>query len=416
MNKELDRLLPEDIIEPVQYSDWAAPVVPVMKADKSVRLCGDYKLTVNQVATLDRYPIPRMEDLYAQLGKGSMYSKLDMRHAYEQIELHPSSRKFVTINTPRGLFSHTRLPYGVSSALGIFQRVMDSLLKGIPNTMVYLDDILVTGPTEEEHLQTLELVFKRLAQAGFRLKASKCSFLSEKVEYLGHRINAEGIHSSGTTLSAIREAPAPTNLTELRSYLGMVNHYGRFLPNLATVLAHMHQLFRKDTKWYWMKAQQEAFDRTKEMLSSPQVVTHFDSSKALILTCDASQYGIGSVLAHVMEDGTERPIAYHSRSLSPAEKNYAQIDKEGLAVIDGLKKFHQYLWGRKFTIVTDHKPLLRRNKGCSANVVSTDAALGVDTGCIRIPDSPQTEPKHSPSRRSQPPSSRWRSETRTCPS
>ena len=358
VNKELDRLLSEDIIEPVQYSDWAAPVVPVMKADKSVRLCGDYKLTVNQVATLDRYPIPRMEDLYAQLGKGSMYSKLDMRHAYEQIELHPSSRKFVTINTPRGLFTYKRLPYGVSSAPGIFQRVMDSLLKGIPNTMVYLDDILVTGPTEEEHLQTLELVLERLAQAGFRLKAAKCSFLSDEVEYLGHRIDAEGIHSSGTTLSAIREAPAPTNLTELRSYLGMVNHYGRFLPNLATVLAPMHQLLRKDTKWYWRKAQQEAFDRTKEMLSSPQVVTHFDSSKALFLTCDASPCGNGSALARVMEDGTERPIACNSRSLSPAEINYAQIDKEGLAVIDGQKKFHQYLWGRNLTIVTDHKPLL----------------------------------------------------------
>jgi hypothetical protein len=126
VNKELDRLLAEDIIEHVQYSDWAAPVVPVMKADKSVRLCGDYKLTVNQVATLDKYPIPRMEDLYAQLGKGSLYTKLDMRHAYEQIELHPDSRKFVTINTPRGLFTYKRLPYGVSSAPGIFQRVMDS--------------------------------------------------------------------------------------------------------------------------------------------------------------------------------------------------------------------------------------------------------------------------------------------------
>ena len=175
-----------------------------------------------------------------------------------------------------------------------------------------------------------------LAQAGFCLKASQCSFLSEEVEYLGHR-------NSIFRYLAIREAPAPTNLTELRSYLGMVNHYGRFLPNLATVLAPMHQLLRKDTTWYWRKAQQETFDRTKEMLRSPQVVTHFDSTKALILTCDASPYGIGSVLAHVMEDGTERPIAYHSRSHSHAEKNYAQIDKEGFAVIGGLKKSHQYL-------------------------------------------------------------------------
>ena len=124
VNKELDRLLSEDIIEPVQYSDWAAPVVPVMKADKSIR--GDYKFTMNQVTTMDSYPIARMEDLYAQLGKGNMYSKLDIRHAYEQIELHQSSRKFVTINTPRRLFTYKRLQYGVSSAPGIFQRVMDA--------------------------------------------------------------------------------------------------------------------------------------------------------------------------------------------------------------------------------------------------------------------------------------------------
>ena len=207
---QIDRLPAEDIIEPVQYSDWAAPVVPVMKADKSVRLCGDYKLTLNQVAKLDRYPIPRIEDLYAQLGNGTTYTKLDMRHAYEQIQLHPDSRKYVTINTPRGLFTYKRLLYGVSSAPGIFQRVMDSLLKDIPNTMVYLDDVLVTGPTEDEHLQTLDRVLERLVQAGFRLKESKCQFLSDEVDYLGHRIDVEGIHPSGETLSAVRDAPAPT--------------------------------------------------------------------------------------------------------------------------------------------------------------------------------------------------------------
>ena len=358
VDKELDRLLADDIIEPVQYSDWATPVVPVMKADKSVRLCGDYKLTVNQVAKLDRYPIPRIEDLYAQLGNGTSYTKLDMRHAYEQIELHPESRKYVTINTPRGLFTYKRLPYGVSSAPGIYQRVMDSLLKGIKNTMVYLDDVLVTGRTNEEHLQTLDLVMERLMSAGFCLKRQKCHFMVEEVEYLGHRIDALGIHPSGHALVAVRDAPAPVNVAELRSYLGMVNHYGRFVSNLSTVLAPLHQLLRKETRWRWSKAQQDAFAQTKEMLSTPQVMTHFDSSKPLVLTCDASPYGVGAVLAHAFDDRVERPIAYYSRSLSAGEKNYAQIDKEGLAVIAGLTKFHQYLWGRPFLIVTDHKPLL----------------------------------------------------------
>ena len=309
VDKEIYRLLAEDIIEPVQYLDWAAPVVPVMKADKSVRLCGDYKLTVNQVAKLDRYPIPRIEDLYAHLGNGTTYTKLDMRHAYEHILTVGSTSP----STRHEVFSHTS-DYRTECHQ-------------------HLDDVLVTGPTEDEHLQTLDRVLERLVQAGFRLKESKCQFLSDEVDYLGHRIDAEGIHPSGETLSSVRDAPAPTNITELRSYLGMLNHYGRFLPNLATMLAPMHQLLKKDTKWYWRKTQQEAFNKTKEMLSSP-LMTHFDSSKPLVLTCDASPYGIGSVLAHVMEDGAEKPIAYHSRSLSHAEKNYAQIDKEGLSQWD----------------------------------------------------------------------------------
>ena len=173
----------------MQYSDWAAPVVPVMKADKTVRLCGEYKLTVNQVAKLDRYLLLRIEELHAQLGNGTTYTKVDMRHAYEQIEFRPESRNYVPINTRRGLFTYKRLPYGVSSAPGIFQRVMDSLLKGIPNTMLYLDDVLVTGPTDDEHVQTLDRVMKRLVRAGFCTMESKCQFMSSEVEYLGHRID-----------------------------------------------------------------------------------------------------------------------------------------------------------------------------------------------------------------------------------
>ena len=184
VSNELDRLLAEDIIEPVQYSEWAAPIVPVMKADRTVRICGDYKLTVNQLAKLDRYPIPRIEDLYAQLGKGTYYTKLDMRYAYEQIALHPDCHKYVTINTHRGLFTYKRLPYGVLS---------------------------------------------RLEQAGFRLKKSECSFMASEVQYLGHKIDQEGIHAHGDTLKAVQDAPVPTIVSELRLYLGMVNHYGRFL-------------------------------------------------------------------------------------------------------------------------------------------------------------------------------------------
>ena len=182
--------------------------------------------------------------------------------------------------------------------------------------------------------------------------------MASKVQYPGHKIDTQGIHAFGDTLKAVQDAPAPTNVTELRSYLGMVNHYGRFLPDLATVLAPMHQLLKKDAKWKWGQPQQESFNCTKQMLCSPEVVVHYSTNKPLVLICDASPYGVGAVLAHRMEDGSERPIAYHPRSSSDSEKNYAQIDHEALAIISGLTKFNQYIWGRPVTIVTDHKPLL----------------------------------------------------------
>ena len=231
-------------------------------------------------------------------------------------------------------------------------------MKGIPNTMVYLDDILITGSTEKEHLTALDQVLSRLEQAGFRLKKSKCSFMASEAQYLGHKIDQEGIHALGDILKAVQDAPAPTNMSELRSYLGMVNHYGRFLHDVATTLAPLHDLLKKDAKWTWGPKQQESFNHTKQMLCSPEVVVHYATSKPLLLICDASPYGVGAVLAHQMEDGSEHPIAYHSRSLAQSERNYAQIDREALAIISGPTKFHQYIWGRPVTIVTDHKPLL----------------------------------------------------------
>ena len=192
VEKELDRLQAEGIIEPVQFADWAAPVVPVMKANKKIRLCGDFKQTVNQASKLDRYPIPRIEDLFAQLAGGKLFTKLDISQAYQQLVLEEESREYVVINTHRGLFRYNRLPFGVSSAPGIFQRVMESLLKGIAGVVVYIDDILITAPTEAEHIAKIAEVLKTLQEAGLRLKREKCMFLTPSVTYLGYVIG----HSS----------------------------------------------------------------------------------------------------------------------------------------------------------------------------------------------------------------------------
>lgn len=241
------------------------------------------------------------------------------------------------------------MPFGITSAPAIFQRTMDNLLQGLDHVRVYIDDILVTGKTEEEHLQTLTEVLTRLQSAGMRLKREKCTFMADEVVYLGHRINK---------VQAISATPRPVNTTQLRAFLGLVNFYGKFMNNLSTILAPLYHLLRKKAHWRWRAAQQKAFATAKELLKSPQLLVHYDANKELILSCDASPYGLGAILAHKMEDGSERPIEYASRTLSPAEKNYAQIDKEALAIIYGVKRFHRYLYGRKFTICSDHKPLM----------------------------------------------------------
>ena len=242
IEEELNRLVSLGILQPVQFSDWATPIVPVLKSDKSVRICGDFKITVNPVSKLDRYPIPRIEHLFATLGGGTTFTKLDMSEAYQQIELEDSSRQCTVINTHKGLFQYNRLPFGISSAPAIFQRVMESLLQGIAGVVVYLDDVLVTGRTNEEHLESLELVLKRMEEAGLLLKKEKCSFMASLVTYLGHVIDADGLRPIVEKVDAIKVAPNPKNLTQLKSYLGLLTYYNRFLPNLSTVLFPLYRL------------------------------------------------------------------------------------------------------------------------------------------------------------------------------
>ena len=190
-----------------------------------------------------------------------------------------------------------------------------------------------------------------------RLKASKCKFLQTEVQHLGHRITNEGVFPTEEKAKAVQDAPAPKNVQQLQSFLGSINYYEKFLPNLSNRLAPLHGLLTKGKRWTWTKEHQDAFQGAKDLLTSSKVLIHFDSSKEVLLSCDASPYGVGAVLSHCFEDGTEHPVAFASRSLSSAEKNYSQLDKEGLAIIFGVKKFHNYLQGQKFTFVTDHKPL-----------------------------------------------------------
>ena len=356
LEKELKHLESLGIIEPVQFSDWAVPIVPVLKTNGELRVCGDYKLSVNRVAKLETYPLPRIEDLFTSLAGGKTFSKLDLAHAYLQVELDQSVRKYVTINTHKGLYTYNRLPFGVASAPAIFQRMMESILQGLMYVCVYIDDILVTGTSEEEHLKNLSEVLSRLENAGLHLKKDKCSFMLPEVQYLGHKISARGLEPSDEKIKAIKEAPTPENVTQLKSFLGAVNYYCKFLPNLANNLCPLYKLLQHRSKWTWGPEQIKAFETAKQQLASPPLLVHYDPEKPLVLSCDASPYGLGAVLSHSV-DRVEQPIAFASRTLAPPERNYSQLDKEALAIIFGVKHFHDYVVGRKFTIISDHKPL-----------------------------------------------------------
>ena len=242
----------------------------------------------------------------------------------------------------------------MASAPAIFQRTMDSLLQGIPHVAAYLDDILITGEDDQEHLRNLDAVLCRLETAGLRLKQSKCAFLTAEVVYLGHRINKEGLQPTSDKVRAVREFPTPGKVATLKSFLGKLSFYSKFLLNMSGTLAPLYALLQKNTPWSSGRSQRTAFQAAKEALLSNSLLVHFDSNKDITLACDASPYWIGAVLAHWMPDGSERPIAFASTTLTPAERNYAQIEREGLAIVF---RFHSYLYGSKFTIYSDHQPL-----------------------------------------------------------
>jgi len=334
-------------------------VVIAPRKDGRVRLCGDYRETVNANAEPVSYPLPRAEELFANLSGGKTFTVFDLSDAYLQQPVDDESSMLLTINTHRGLFRVLRLPFGVSTAPAIFQRKMESMLKPIPNTNPLLDDVITTGQSDEEHVERVEQILELFRANNVRLNRRKFQFMVPDVAYLGHRISQEGIQPLQEKLEAIQNAPNPENVTQLRAFLGLLSYYRRFVPHLATLLEPLHRLTDDNVPWAWTGVHSQAFEESKQHLTSSAVLVHYDLDKPVVLACDASQYGVGAVLSHIMDDNSEKPIAYASRTMSKTERKYAQIDKEALSIIFGVRKFHQYLAGRPFVIMTDHQPLLR---------------------------------------------------------
>ena len=348
----------DGVIERVSSATSAAPIVTVGKKDgDEVRVCGDFSVTYNSCANVETYPMPKIEDMHSALRGCTVFSVLDLKQAYHQIPVSKDSQKYLTINTHMGLFAFKRLPNGIHSGPAIFQRIMDGLLADIPKAVSRLDDILIAGTDYQDHLNTLSQVLERLLKYGFKLNKAKCKFLQSSVVYLGHLIDSAGLHPTMDKLAAVRDAPPPKDAVALKSFLGLIMFYSRFIPHHSTVLAPLNSLLKKNVPWRWTKTEDNAFMAAKNLLLNSRTLVHYDETLPLVLSCDASSYGAGAVLSHVI-NGKHQPIAFASCTLTETQRNYSQLEKEAFSIIFGLKRFHQYLCGRSFTILTDHRPLL----------------------------------------------------------
>uniref|UniRef100_A0A5S6Q6F4 Reverse transcriptase domain-containing protein n=1 Tax=Trichuris muris TaxID=70415 RepID=A0A5S6Q6F4_TRIMR len=303
--EEIDRLVGEGVWEPVSDSKWATPIVPVLKRDGTIRLCADYRATVNPAVATDVYPLLTLDEALAALSGGKYFTKLDLRNAYTQVPVDEAASEVLTVNTPCGLFRVKRLPFDLKAAPGIFQRLMMSLMKGLKGVIVLLDDILVIGASEAEHDCRVRSVLLRLKNAGLRLKGEKCVFAALELQFLGHTVSARGIRPTDEKVQAIKNVPVPKNKTELQAFLGLLNFYDRFLPNRAHVLEPLYRLLKQNLRWSWNKAADTAFHKAKELLSSSSCLTLYDGNRPLVVTCDASSVGVGAVMSHVNDDGGE---------------------------------------------------------------------------------------------------------------
>nr|XP_046484382.1 uncharacterized protein K02A2.6-like [Neodiprion pinetum] len=315
-------------------------------------------VTLNPVLEVDHFPMPRIEQLFAALQDCTVFSKINLKDPYQQVPLTAQAQELVIVITHMGLFKYTRFPYGVSTGPGSFQRILSQLFTGIPGIETFLDDIIIGAPTVETELERLAAVFKTLANAGFKVKKSKCSFFEKEITYLGFRTDKGGIRTIPDKVDAINNASIPADITQLRSFLGAVNYFAKFIPNYAQELKPLYSCLKKEN-FVWSQECTNAFDQIKQDLVQSKLLVHFNAQLPIFLICDASKYAVGAMIGHVRPDNQERPIAFASKTLTKAQMNYHHLDKEARAIIFGITKFYEYLFGHEFILRTNSKPLVR---------------------------------------------------------
>ncbi|KAI5742739.1 hypothetical protein M8J77_010808 [Diaphorina citri] len=359
--QELNNLIDAGILKKVESSEWATPIVSIPKETgecKTVRICGDFSQTINKYAETQFYPLPIQDEILSDLALGKVFTAIDLCKAFHQLEVSEESQKLLTINTPMGLLQYTKLPYGVKSASFIFQKKIDELLRNCRNVRSFIDDVFIIGDSVEDCYKNTVEVFKILNENNVKVNINKCHFFQTEIKALGHIVSHNSIKPEPRKCDAIKNAPTPKNVTELKSYLGLLGYYQKFIPNLSFLLQPMYELLKKDKKWNFNSQCSEAFETSKLLLEKYNILVPFNETKPLVLQCDSSDYGIGAVLGHDYGDDVIRPIHFASKTLSSAERNYSQVQKEALAVIYGVQYFSKYLTGRKFTLITDNKALV----------------------------------------------------------
>ncbi|XP_063070441.1 uncharacterized protein LOC134461440 [Engraulis encrasicolus] len=370
IEQEVKSMLELGVIEESK-SPWASPIVLVPKPDGSVRFCNDYR-KLNEVSQFDSYPMPRVDDLVDSLGHARFLTTLDLTKGYWQVPLTPASKEKTAFATPEGLYQYTRLPFGLHGAPATFQRLMDRVLGPHKRyAAAFLDDVVIQSPDWESHLPRVQAVLDSLRNAGLTANPKKCRLAYSETNYLGYTVGRGLVKPQEAKLQAIRDWPRPLTKKQVRSFLGLAGYYRRFIANFASIAAPLTDLTTKrhSRMVKWDAAAETAFILLKQALCSSPVLVAPDFGKEFVVQTDASEVGLGAVLAQVQE-GEEHPVLYLSRKLLPREKNYSTVEKECLAVTWALESLRYYLLGRRFTVVSDHAPLqwMARNKETNSRI------------------------------------------------
>ena len=354
VSEELVKLEKNKIIERVDSSEWVSPMVVAWKKSGKIRLCIDLR-EVNKAIIPDRFPLPSIEELLAELRGAKYFARLDLAAAYHQLPLHEQSRNLTTFITHQGLFRYTRVCFGLASAPSAFQKMMSVILCQLKGVQCYLDDVIVYGKTRKEYEDNLKEVLTKIRKAGLKLN-DKCEFDLESTEFLGHLITSEGIQPMPSRVQAIIDAPTPHDKTTLRAFLGLVGYYSKFCLDFATLVEPMRALIRGDQTFKWTDKAQESFLKVKQAIANNITLEFFDPDCETIVTTDASGYGVSGVLSQI-KNNKEYIVACASRTLTEHERKYSVGEREALACVWACERCFTYLWGRHFHLRTDHSAL-----------------------------------------------------------